>query len=190
MTPKQAFDVLRTAYQVEVERRRMKFEADEATLHNIQRVADYMTSASSPKFGLLLCGVPGNGKTTMLYALREAISFLSNAKMWETQKKLVVADARDIAGLAGDAERTGALRRTELLAIEDLGKEATEVVEYGNILNPMIDLVEYRYDMRLFTAATTNLTPPQIRKKYLDRVADRFNEMMEVIVFEHESYRK
>ena len=67
--------------------------------------------------------------------------------------------------------------------------EPTEVVEYGNVLNPIIDLIEYRYLRQLFTLVTTNLTAEQIRKKYGNRIADRFNEMLEVIVFKNQSYR-
>ncbi len=37
---------------------------------------------------------------------------------------------------------------------------------------------------------TTNLTPNEIVNKYGKRIADRFNEMMEVVIFKNESYRK
>ena len=76
-----------------------------------------------------------------------------------------------------------------MLAIDDLGKEPTEVLDYGNVLSPVVDLMEYRYQHQLFTAVTTNLTPDEIRDKYGKRIADRFNEMLEVIVFEDISYR-
>ena len=41
----------------------------------------------------------------------------------------------------------------------------------------------------LFTFITTNLTKSQIREKYGNRIADRFNEMLEVIIFKNETYR-
>lgn len=50
-----------------------------------------------------------------------------------------------------------------MLAIEDMGREPTEVLDYGNILNPVIDLIEYRYDAQLFTVITTNLNKKEIR---------------------------
>ena len=77
-----------------------------------------------------------------------------------------------------------------LLAIDDLGKEPAEVMNYGNIINPMVELIEKRYKRQLFTLATTNLTPRQIREKYGARMADRFNEMFNVVIFKSESYRK
>ena len=76
-----------------------------------------------------------------------------------------------------------------MLAIDDLGIEPAEVMDYGNILNPVIDLISYRYNEQLFTIVTTNLNPKQIRDKYGDRIADRFNEMMKKVIFENDSYR-
>ena len=76
-----------------------------------------------------------------------------------------------------------------MLAIDDLGTEPAEVLDYGNVLNPAIDLLSARYTDQLFTVVTTNLTPKQIREHYGDRIADRFNEMFERIVFYNSTYR-
>lgn len=54
----------------------------------------------------------------------------------------------------------------------------------------MVELLEYRYNNQLFTAITTNLTPKEVREKYGNRIADRFNEMMQVIIFDNDTYRK
>lgn len=59
----------------------------------------------------------------------------------------------------------------------------------SNVLNPVVDLLSKRYDEQHFTIATTNLTPDEIRGKYGIRLADRFNEMMERIVFTNGTYR-
>lgn len=76
-----------------------------------------------------------------------------------------------------------------MLAIDDLGTEPVEVLEYGNRLNPVIDLLYKRYDEQLFTIITTNLTPKEIRERYGERIADRLNEMAFRIVFDNETYR-
>jgi len=57
------------------------------------------------------------------------------------------------------------------------------------VLSPIIDLLEHRYNEQLFTLITTNLNAEQIRERYKARIADRFNEMLEVIVFEDGSFR-
>ena len=77
-----------------------------------------------------------------------------------------------------------------MIGLEDIGREATEVMDYGNLISPIIEMIEYRYDHQLFTFITTNLTPKQLREKYGSRIADRFNEMLEVIIFTNETYRK
>lgn len=101
-----------------------------------------------------------------------------------------IIDAKDIANYAKDYRSFQELKMRPMIAIEDMGREATEVLDYGNVLNPVIDLIEYRYDNQLFTAITTNLTSKQVSEKYGKRIADRFNEMLEVIVFENATYRK
>lgn len=87
-------------------------------------------------------------------------------------------------------ENTRTVRDADMLGIEDMGREATEVMDYGNVYSPIIDLLEYRYNNQLFTFITTNLTGKQVRTKYGDRIADRFNEMMEVVIFKNPTYRK
>ena len=77
-----------------------------------------------------------------------------------------------------------------MLAIDDLGTEPAEVLSYGNVLSPVIDLLSRRYDDQLFTIVTTNLTPKQIREHYGERMADRFNEMFERIIFDNPTYRQ
>ena len=76
-----------------------------------------------------------------------------------------------------------------MLGIDDLGTEPLEVLDYGNVLNPVVDLLMKRYDEQLFTLITTNLRPQEIREKYGERMADRFNEMMEKIIYKNVSYR-
>jgi DNA replication protein DnaC len=61
---------------------------------------------------------------------------------------------------------------------------------YGNICSPITELLEYRYDKRLPTLISTNLTPPMITQRYSERVGDRLKEMMDVVVFEADSYRR
>jgi DNA replication protein DnaC len=89
-------------------------------------------------------------------------------------------------------------KKTPYLGIDDMGKEPKEVLDYGNVCNPVIDLIEYRYDKQLTTFITTNLPPKSDSEKkivgidthYGVRIADRFNEMIEKIVFNDGSYRR
>jgi DNA replication protein DnaC len=185
------------AYSAEVEYRQEKFSPDEPTQKNIKRVSMALTE-SKPKFGLLLCGVPGNGKTTMVYALQNTINYLSDNHVFDSMYQyedernavgLPIIDAREVVESSKNYQGFVALKRKPFLAVEDIGREPTEVLEYGNVLNPVIDLLEYRYANQLFTVVSTNLTPKQVREKYGNRIADRFNEMMSVVIFGNNSYR-
>lgn len=99
-------------------------------------------------------------------------------------------DAKALCRMAiTDEVRFNSLCYERMLAIDDLGCEPLEVQCYGNIYTPVIDLLTRRYDRQLFTIVTTNLTPQEIRPRYGDRIADRFNEMMRCIIFKNDSFR-
>lgn len=190
LTEEQTKDVLLAAYQAETEYRHRKFCYDEHTHENICNVARFLTGENE-KFGMIFMGMSGNGKTTMLYALRNAINYLNGLNLFEdsSQVGLQVIDAKEIATIQKNVESFRTLKNRPMLAIEDMGREPTEVREFGNVLNPVIDLVEYRYDEQLFTIVSTNLNPKEVKQKYGERVADRFNEMLKPIIFKNKSYR-
>lgn len=193
MTQEQAVQLMIAAYEAEVEFRHGTCRLDENTTKAINSLAECLTK-QSPKFGLMFCGTCGNGKTTMLFALRSAISYLARAGYIQTDNStesssLLVVDAKDIVSYAREPNEMKKLAARRMLAIEDLGKEAAEVLDYGNVINPAVDLLEKRYDNQLFTVITTNLRAREIREKYGDRIADRFNEMLDVIIFKGNSYR-
>ncbi len=180
--------LLTEAYKLEVERRSRAYIANEKTEEYIRRVAVFLTGGGQ-KFGLMFCGQCGNGKTTMVRAMQTAINSLGNNNYFKEPTALTSVDAKDYVLRSRDLHELENLRSKKMLFLDDLGREPAEVLEYGNRLNPVTDLIEYRYDKQLFTGFTTNLTPKEIREVYGDRVADRFNEMLEVIVFENKSYR-
>ncbi|WP_278486052.1 hypothetical protein [Hoylesella nanceiensis] len=188
MTTEQANDLLIAAYQAEVQNRHREYIDDEVTKANIKSVAKCLT-ADNPKFGIMLCGTCGNGKTTLLLAFQNALNYLSDGRYFDECKGIRIIDAKDIASLM-KGDNTRAVRETDMLGIEDMGREATDVMDYGNVYSPMIDLLEYRYNKQLFTFITTNLTGKEVRAKYGDRIADRFNEMLEVVIFKNSTYRK
>ncbi len=44
------------------------------------------------------------------------------------------------------------------MIVDDLGTEPREVMEFGNVYTPLIDLITTRYEEQLYTIFTTNLT--------------------------------
>ena len=195
MTLDQAIDILTAAYKSEVEYRQMQYRDDACVRSNIERLAKYLT-AKKPKFGVMFCGTCGNGKSTLMYAFASVLNYLNRTDVFDEEKRngrkvaLSIVDAKEVQNYAKDVSAFRELKGRYMLAIEDMGREATEVLDFGNVLNPVIDLLEYRYNMQGFTLVTTNLTGKEIREKYGNRIADRLNEMMEVIIFENDTYRK
>ena len=197
MSEQDALNLLTAHYIFEVEARHNRVKLDENTINNLRKMAHFLTK-SDPKFGVMLCGTCGNGKTTMVFALRSTIAYLKDRGHFDQYRntsspyfdfELRFVDVRDVVETYKDKTRYANLRSEALLAIDDLGKEPAEVLDFGNVTNPLIDLLEYRYLYQKFTVITTNLDAKEIRVKYGARIADRFNEMLEVIVFQDISYR-
>ena len=65
----------------------------------------------------------------------------------------------------------------------NIGTEPREIIEYGNVLSPIIDLISYRYEHQLPTIITSNLTPQQISEVYGKRIGDRLKETTEIVPF-------
>lgn len=191
MTVAQARNALLAAVQAEVEYRRRPFSMTGALSGQIDRMAAWLAGDSS-KFAAVLCGGCGNGKTTLVKAFQNLLSYLNipvpdgHGKVWG----LRLCNAQEIAGIARtDYTAFLTLVRIPMLAIDDVGIEPLEVMEYGNVVSPIVELLTKRYDEQLFTIMTTNLTPDGIRKRYGDRIADRLNEMAVVIPFKNATYR-
>ena len=193
LSPQTALDYLAACYRWHVEYRGGTFRMDENMEQVMIKLANYLTQ-EMPKFGLMFCGTCGNGKTTLVLALQLMVNTLSRQNHFTFLDKdfhigFEVMDVREILQMAKDIDKFRELKRRDMLAIDDMGKEPTEIMNYGNVLNPVVELIEYRYNRQLFTVITTNLNPREIKQKYGTRIADRFNEMLEVIVFKDGSYR-
>ena len=204
MTPQDALDLLTAAYQYEVQRRQRRFVLDANTEGNLIKLAEYLTQPV-PKFGIMCCGTCGNGKTTLLYAFQRVVNYLQDRRHFSfldsdnaSFKALIeIFRAKEVAQISRDQKQFKSLMQRPMLAIDDMGTEPAEVHDYLNINTPVADVIDYRYNHQLFTFITTNLVAQQkddkdvtIRMKYGDRIADRFNEMLHVIIFKDITYRK
>lgn len=192
-----AYKMILGFYIAEVEFRHREFIEDSQTDAAIKRLACLLT-AENLKFGILLCGDCGNGKTTYLYALQNLINWLRNNNMFDSKDEqsigMIILSSRELAYYSQSDFPTFLkyCKTDKILAIDDLGEEPTEILNYGNIQNPLIELIEYRYANQFPTFLTSNLDPEEISVKYGDRIADRLKEMVETIPFRkkmEQSYR-
>ena len=190
MSAEEAYTYLLAAVMAEVEYRHRTFCSDEYLEKQLHEMAHWLTSPSS-HFGILLCGGCGNGKSTMLKAFQQLLNALHIPKPYnDGTYGIQIVDAKYIAHLCkNNYEAYRKLISVDMLGIDDLGTEPSEVLDYGNVYTPVIDLLTKRYEEQLFTVITTNLTPQQIREHYGDRIADRLNEMVKKIVFSNGTYR-
>jgi DNA replication protein DnaC len=190
MTKEDAVKVITAAVQVEVESRHRKFVLNNMLKEQVTVMADWLTSDST-KFGMLMCGQCGNGKSTLVKAFQRILNQANLRDEYNSSHYgIVIIDSKELVNLRlNNYAEWQTLIQREMLAVDDLGTESIEINQYGNIITPLIDLLTKRYDKQLFTLVTTNLKPAEIRERYGDRIADRLNEMMVKIIYRNDSYR-
>ncbi|MCM1079572.1 MAG: hypothetical protein NC344_07775 [Bacteroidales bacterium] len=188
MSQEQCVEALTVAVRNEVELRWQTYRESTELAECIRQTAQAMTSKD--RFGIFFCGRCGNGKSTMMRAIQQLTNLLKLTDRDGNRLAFRMCDAREIVREYNRFYRGYELvRDCKLLAIDDLGLEPAEVMSYGNVYSPVVELLSHRYNEQLFTIITTNLQPAEVREKYGDRIADRFNEMMKTIIFKNETYR-
>lgn len=130
---------------------------------------------------LLLSGNVGNGKTTAAKAAGSVFQRMG--------QQVVIKNAYDISLLYKDidkkqraADEYTALSNASILLIDDLGTESNH--------QSLSEILYNRYNSMLATIFTTNLEYPDLAEKYGDRIFDRFEELVEIVPFKGESFRK
>lgn len=194
LTAAEAAGVLHGAVMVEIESRGHTPLLSPVALSYIAEAARWLVEPDQ-KPGLLIMGLYGNGKTTLMRAICRTVEFITEAaEGYSLRKTFASYTARDIAEMCLDRKTRTTdytrLRNVSLLAVDDLGEEPAEVIDYGMRFLPMADLLTCRYDSQLPTVVTTNLTPDDLTKKYGPRLRDRLREMMHPIIFELPSFRR
>lgn len=191
VTKEDAIRALTTAYEVEVLSRGRQYTPNPEISRYIEDVAVFMCSPNH-KQGLLFMGNPGNGKTTMTDAIQSASNILIRSRLvrgsgWTGISKVHALEVSDAA--VNDRKTYKLWIDTPLLAVDDVGTEPSEVMSYGNSISPIVELIERRYESQLFTIISTNIPPADLRPRYGDRVADRFNEMFHKVIFKNSTFR-
>lgn len=181
------------AFETVVERGFHQYISNGQQQEQLGAVAHWLTSHEK-KWGVLLNGIPGNGKTTTLFAIRKVVDALEledpNPISEDKVLGFWIKTAKELCEVAvKDKKAFEQYKRAALLGIDELGLEPTVVSSYGNDYTPIIDLLAYRYESRLATIMTTNIRNADIRPKYGDRIADRLNEMCDIIVMPDIDFR-
>lgn len=175
-------EMLQICYENEVKKRGMEY--NENIKEYIKRVSTWLIQPN--KTGLFLCGDVGNGKTTMTLAIKRLIE-----TVYRGEYGINIISALNLSNLArNDEVQFNVIKKSYLLAIDDMGCEPSIVKNYGNEISPLTDIIYYRYDNQLFTIITSNLDKKDIEIKYGNRISDRMNEMFDFVAFTNKTYRK
>lgn len=176
--------------EVEVRKRTFRFTAE--LRDNISRIGDFLTTEDN-YYGLFMPGTVGNGKTTMMRAIKDLFVYLIDKEKityCEGDKYPTFLTARELAEISRDKNSFRIVKNTKYLFIDDLGAEPVEISNYGNFVYPYIDVLEYRYDRLLPTFISSNFNASDLCNKYeSERVKDRMKEMFQIISFKEESFR-
>jgi hypothetical protein len=130
--------------------------------------------------GLIFGGKLGCGKSLMMMAyLRISDEY--------SRKLTTMVHSKTLSGLIKQNGLEPYVRRP--LFIDELGREESEVKDYGNIVKPVIDLFGLRYEEGARTYATTNFKYESLEKFYGEFIRTRMEEMMTYIQFPGESRR-
>lgn len=190
-------DALYAAYVAEVKLRHREMVLDDDTKDHIRVAAEWLGD-SNGKFGFMMTGLYGNGKTTLMLAMCNLINFLFDSAVSTERKSIRVIKAKDIARMSIDSNLRSSyenLYYEDMLAIDEVGEEPAELIHYGMVYTPIRDLLEERYARQKLTIITTNLVQNekkqlcQIKDHYGERVVDRLREMMKILPFHNGSYR-
>lgn len=184
------FALLKAAYNAEVQSRGREVVDNDKIDEYISKISAFL-SENRKRQGLLFLGLPGNGKTTMLLAIQNATNYLIRTGYLKEWSGIRFIHALDVvrASVSKDSSIFQGLIKEPLLAVDDVGTEPADVSNYGNIVNPVTELIERRYEAQLFTIISSNLQSSEFRPRYGSRVADRFYEMFMPVVFKNSSFR-
>lgn len=160
----------------------------ESTGHALSGIPEHLSTVAKwmcgqGRCGLLLYGGYGLGKTTTLRAIHYAVRFLSDGGyvLHHTAKQVLSMPEEDAKSL----RRSG-----NIVMVDELGREQNERRDYGNVSEPVIELIRFREDRGLPTVLASNLLEQEFVSKYDPYIHDRLFGSFSRIFFEGQSYRR
>ena len=139
-----------------------------AMLKNLRAAKDFVRNFGTKMQNMLLYGPTGTGKTFLCNCIAGALMKEGWAVVYMTASEYF----RLLADMAfGRSEQTieGLMDSTDLLIIDDLG---TEIETAANV-SLLEETVDRRFRRKQSTVISTNLTPEDIRHRYIERIGSR-----------------
>lgn len=177
------------AYEANVFLRNSNYEKNKDIWEICKKISKWLVEGE--KDGLLLLGNPGNGKTTMAKSICDIISLLNSSPYDNERIGVFRISALHLEKMIVEEPlRFNSIKNCKMLYIDDMGMESDFIKSFGNNLEPISEIIYHRYDNKLFTIASSNLTDKEFKEKYGDRIHDRMKEMFDRIIFTNQSFRK
>jgi DNA replication protein DnaC len=178
---------------LEQRRENNRFVIDEKNEPVIRQLFLYLNSdrdfSGDVQKGILLVGKYGSGKTLILQAMagmyntiirtlhlqRPLLTFLKSSQLLEILKEKPV---RSFSCMP--------------LIIDELGREPKQIMDFGNLRSPVIELLCERYDRGAWTHGTSNFTfeTLSLENQYGKMTGDRIKAMFNFLELKGESRRK
>jgi len=150
----------------------------------------YLTQVKDNR-GLFLVGNYGTGKTMTAFALAELLKLLSKGFTYKLITAEQVIELYLRANEQRDDYNLNQIRYADLLIVDDLGNESTQVINlWGNKIRPIENLLAKRYQQGRWTWITSNYGLNELSEIYSGYLIDRFKQMFYFFPFNWQSYRK
>ena len=161
-----------------------QFEIDESNQDIIQHLFLYYVGNPNCEWnihaGVIFAGKVGCGKTLLM----TAYVLLANSM---ARKQITMYHANELC----DYVREQGIKEIDRkpLFIDELGREPNEVIDFGNVKKPIVELLAKRYERGARTYATTNYKIQSLEEKYGQYIVSRIQEMCNYILIPGDSRR-
>lgn len=167
-----------------------QFMVDSNNHHTVEQLWLYMSYNSAFEGnlnkGLMLQGSIGVGKSLLMesYAyLQNRLAHRVKAPNGEAFKGVLFIHATEVADRIKSAEYGIKSYVKQALMIDDIGREPKQIMDFGNVTNPIAELIAARADTAVITHGTTNynLTSLSSDAFYGAMIGDRIRAMFNFI---------
>lgn len=161
-----------------------EFQIDKDNRDIIQQLYLYFIGSNECKWnihaGIILAGKIGCGKTLLMTSYIQLSNELIN-------KQITPFHSKELADVIKEKGIKEILQRP--IFIDELGREETEIKDFGTVMRPIVELISSRYENGARTYATTNFKLEPLTEKYGDFIVSRLLEMCNYIIMPGDSRR-